>query len=449
VTNRSSQEPVEAPLEQPAKTLVEPFRDFVNAQSGSGWFLLGMTMIALVLANSPWRSLYFDFIHIEFGLTLAGASLQMTLQHWIADGLMAVFFCLLGLELKRELLVGQLSDLRRASSVLCAALGGMALPILLFLLITSGGEGSAGWGIPAATDTAFALMVLVLLGDRIPVAGRTFLVGLAIVDDIGAILIITFAYAGPLDTSLIVPAAVCLAVLIALNLFGVRTALPYALAGGVLWLLFLNLGLHGTLAGVVVALTAPVRPGISRGAFVHRIEDSIAEFEAAHDVDTATILEQPRQEEVAEQVLALGQDATAPLRRWESSLQIPVSFLVMPAFAFTSAGVEISGASAWTSPLSLGIFAGLLLGKPLGILAGVWAGKRLGIADLPEALSWRHVVGLGLLGSIGFTMSLFIAALSFGESAALETAKQSVIGTSLLAGFIGYIWLRWKCPRRG
>jgi NhaA family Na+:H+ antiporter len=449
VTDKASQEPIEAPLEKPAKILVEPFRDFVDAQSGSGWLLLGVTIIAVALANSPWQSLYFDFIHTEFGLTLAGANLRMTLQHWVADGLMAVFFCLLGLELKRELLVGQLSDPRRASSVMCAAIGGMTVPILLFLLVTAGGASQEGWGIPVATDTAFALMVLVLLGERLPIAARAFLVGLAIVDDLGAILFITFAYTGELNTAFIIPAAICAAVLIGLNLTGVRKALPYALVGAVLWLLFLELGLHGTLAGVVVALSAPVRPGISRGAYVNELEGRIEAFQAAHEKNTDTILDQPRQAEVAEKIVALSEEATVPLQRWESALERPVSFFVMPAFAFTSAGVVIAGGSAWTSPLSLAIFVGLLLGKPLGIVVGVWVGKRLNIADLPEGLRWCHIVGLGLLGSIGFTMSLFIAALTFGEgTVSLDTAKQSVIGTSLIAGLIGYAWLRWGCSRK-
>lgn len=440
----SSDDPVKAPLESVAENLAEPFRGFVRAQSASGWVLLTATLLAILLANSPWREHYFALIRAQFGLSLAGAELRMSLQQWVADGLMAAFFFLLGLELKRELLVGQLSELRRAVSVICAAIGGMAVPAVLFFASTFGGAEREAWAIPVATDTAFALMVLVLLGSRVPIAARAFLVGLAIVDDLGAILIITFVYTATLDTLLLWLAVLALAVLAGLNLIGVRKALPYAIVGLLLWWLFLQLGLHGTLAGVVVALAAPVRPAISRRSFVRRLEDRLHEFEETHDSRTDTILEQPQQQKIALDVLRASEKATVPLRRWETYLQTPVSFIVIPAFAFMNAGVVLTGGLAWTSNLSLGISLGLLIGKPLGILLGIWFGRRLGIADLPESLSWLHVAGIGLLGGIGFTMSLFIATLSFGEgSLALEVAKQSIIGTSLLAGLLGFAWLRW------
>ena len=225
-------------------------------------------LFAVGLANSALAPVYFDFLHIEFGFSLAESGVSMSLQHWVNDGLMALFFFLLGLELKRELLVGRLSELKRATSVLCAAIGGIAVPAMLYLTLGDTAETRSGWAVPVATDTAFALMILVILGNRIPAAARAFLVGLAIMDDVGAILIIAFAYSAELQTVFLLPTAITIAALTGMNLAGVRSGLPFLAAGAVLWLLFLQLGLHGTLAGVVVALTAPVRPALARPTFV-------------------------------------------------------------------------------------------------------------------------------------------------------------------------------------
>ncbi len=441
---------VHAPLEKTARSITEPFRDFVTAQSSSGWVLLAATALAVGLANSPWSALYFEFIHLEVGLSLAGSLFTGSIQHWVNDGLMALFFFLLGLELKRELLVGKLSELRRATSVLCAAIGGMVVPAIVFLLLANTSQTQQGWAIPVATDTAFALMILVILGDRIPTSARAFLVGLAIVDDLGAILVIAFAYTADFSSALLLPAAITLGVLVLFNLIGVRNGLPYLFVGGVLWVLFTNMGLHGTLTGVVVALAAPVRPALARPTFTKLLKQRIERFEDEHEPETDSILEQPYQQAIANDVVRVAENATAPLSRWETRLEKPISFSVMPLFAFMNAGVILSGSAittAWTSDLSTAILAGLLVGKPAGILLGVGLGKLLGLAALPNGLSWRHIFGIGVLGSIGFTMSLFIATLSFGESSiALEIAKQSVIMTSLCAGILGYLWLRWACP---
>ncbi len=445
----TSHEPVKAPLEKTARTLTEPFRDFVNAQSASAWVLMAAVLLAVGLANSKLAPAYFEFLHIEFGLTLAESGLAMSLQHWVNDGLMALFFFLLGLELKRELLVGRLSELKRATSVLCAAVGGIAIPAMLFLAFGDTAEIRSGWAVPVATDTAFALMILVLLGDRVPAAGRAFLVGLAIVDDVGAILIIAFAYTTGLNTGFLLSAAISVAVLAGMNLAGVRSGLAYLIAGAVVWSLFMQLGLHGTLAGVIVALTAPVRPALARPTFVSQLRQKTRRFEDKHDDDTISILEQPEQHAIAHDVLRVAEKATVPLNRWESRLEKPISFIVMPLFAFMNAGVVLSSSAiqaAWVSDLSTAIFFGLLVGKPVGILLGIWFGKVLGVASLPAPLTWGHITGIGLLGGIGFTMSLFIATLSFGDgSALLEIAKQTIILTSLFAGLLGYAWLRWAC----
>ncbi len=446
----SDNEPTRAPLENSVRPLAEPFREFVQAQSASGWTLLGATAIAIILSNSVFAPLYFDILHLELGFAFADTRYTLSLQHWINDALMALFFFLLGLELKRELIVGQLSELRKALSILLAASGGVLLPATVFLLFAGDSEASIGWGIPIATDTAFAMMVLVLLGPRIPVAARAFLVGLAIIDDLAAILVIAFGYTASFNTALLVPTLLIIGVLISLNLFGVRAGLPYFVTGAVLWIAFLSLGLHGTLVGVVVAAAAPVRPAIARNTFVDRVQDRLRKFKRELDEDTGSILEQPEQQEIVENVLDIAEQAAPPLTKWESRLEKPISFVVMPLFALANAGVILSIpaiVTAWTHELSFAILFGLLVGKPLGIVTSTWIGTRVGLAELPDGLTFRHLLGLGVLGGIGFTMSLFIATLSFGEgSPMLEIAKQSIVATSLLAGLIAYAWLRWACP---
>lgn len=447
--SESNDERVDAPLEKTARSIAEPLVEFVNTQSASGWVLLAATVVAVGLANSIWGLHYFEFIHLELGVSFAGERIAMSLQHWVNDGLMAFFFFLLGLELKRELLVGRLKEFKPAASVLCAAIGGIVLPALLFLSISESAEVRDGWAIPVATDTAFALMVLVLLGDRIPSAARAFLVGLAIVDDLGAILIIAFAYTSELNTALWLPIMLTLGFLITLNLVGVRNGLVYLLTGCVLWWLLTRVGLHGTLTGVIVALAAPVRPALPRPTFIKQLKRKVRLFEKEQDSETDSILEQPKQQQLAHDVLKVAEKATTPLNRWETRLGKPISFLVMPLFAFMNAGVLLTDGAlqnAWNSDLSWAIFGGLLLGKPVGIMLGIWLGTSTGLAALPKDLTWRHVLGIGVLGGIGFTMSLFIATLSFGANTGLlAIAKQAVMVTSLCAGLLGYAWLRWGC----
>jgi NhaA family Na+:H+ antiporter len=444
-------DPVEAPLQAPANRLTESFRSFVDSQSGSGWLLLAATAMALFMANSPWAAHYFEAREVAFGLALSDSSWRMSLEHWVNDGLMALFFLLLGLELKREFLVGQLSQPGQAASVLAAALGGMLIPAILFLSLVTEGSARQAWAIPMATDTAFALMILVFLRDRVPLAARAFLVGLAIVDDLGAILVIAFFYTSELHTEYLPAALMVLLALTLLNLSGVRRGWMYVVAGVCLWLAFLAVGLHGTLAGVVVALFAPVKPAISRSRFARLAGRWLSGFERAHDPDAETILEAPDQHASAQEVLQAARDATVPLKRWEHKLETPVSYLVIPVFAFVNAGVAIDAEAftlAWQHELSAGILLGLLLGKPIGILAGVGVGHLTGFAAPPAGLSRWHLLGLGLLGGIGFTMSLFISSLSFDDRALLDIAKQAIMATSLIAGICGYLVLRFSPQKK-
>lgn len=442
----------DAPLEKLVDRLAFPFRGFVRAQSASGWVLLSATLLAMLLANSFAADDYFEFLHLELGLTLGEYSLSMSLQHWVNDGLMALFFFLLGLELKREFLVGRLSGLKRASAPLFAAAGGMLLPAALFIAVADNEVIGHGWAIPVATDTAFAITLLKLLGKQVPTSARAFLVGLAIIDDLGAILVIAVVYTSELSTAFVLPTIATLGVLVTLNRAGVRRGLPYLLVGVVLWILFLKLGLHGTLTGVVVAAAAPVRPQIARGTFLTALKEKLWHFEDSHDEETDNMFEQPEQQLIAHDIARVAEKANAPLSRWETRLEKPISFIVMPLFALMNAGLAISTQSlhtAWSSELGLAIALGLLLGKPGGILGGMWLGAKLGWVELPDGLLWRHILGLGLLGSIGFTMSLFIGQLSFsGADELLGIAKLSVIVTSFVGGLCGYAWLRWACPLR-
>jgi len=437
---------VRAPLEKPALALTEPFRAFITAQSASSWALLVMTALAVLAANSALAPHYLGLLHTELRLQLGEAALVMSLQHWVNDGLMALFFFLLGLELKRELMVGRLGELKHAASVMCAAAGGMLVPAAIFLLVADDPTARTGWAIPLATDTAFAIMLLVLLGDRVPSAARAFLVGLAIVDDLGAILVIAIGYTSAFNPGLMWPVAGVIAVLVVLNLVGIRHGLPYFLCGVALWLLLSRLGVHGTLAGVIAAFAAPVRPAIARSSFMSQVRRQLRRFEDEHDRATSSIMEQPEQQAIAEAVSNVAARATAPLRRWESRLELPISFVIVPLFAFMNAGVVFSAdafATTWDHELGPAILLGLLVGKPVGISAGIGAGQLAGIAALPQGLSWRHVVGLGLLGGVGFTMSLYIAILGFGDgSLLLEISKRSVIAASVCAGVLGYAWLR-------
>jgi NhaA family Na+:H+ antiporter len=442
----------DAPLEKLAGRLTDPFRGFIRAQSASGWVLLSATFVAMLLANSFAAADYFELTQLEFGLTLGEFSLSMSLQHWVNDGLMALFFFLLGLELKREFLVGKLSGLKRASAPLFAAAGGMALPAGLFLFVADSEVIRNGWAIPVATDTAFAITLLKLLGKQVPTSARAFLVGLAIIDDLGAIMVIAIAYTSDFNSAFVLPTLVTLAVLVTLNLAGVRRGLPYLLVGVVLWFLFLKMGLHGTLTGVVVALAAPVRPQIARTTFLTALKEKLWHFEDTHDAETDNVFQQPEQQLIAHDIARVAEKANVPLSRWESRLEQPISFIVMPLFALMNAGLAISTQSlnaTTSSDLGLAIALGLLIGKPGGILGGMWLGARFGWVELPQGLSWRHILGLGLLGSIGFTMSLFIGHLSFDSAEELlEIAKLSVIVTSFVGGLLGYSWLRWACPAR-
>ncbi|MFC0204423.1 Na+/H+ antiporter NhaA [Novosphingobium soli] len=371
-------------------------RRFLNSQSSAGLVLMGTAALALVVANSPLAHTYEAVLHGHLG--------PLSVAHWINDALMAVFFLLVGLEIKREMRDGQLSSWSRRILPGIAALGGMAVPALLFYAVNTGPT-ARGWAIPAATDIAFALGVISLLGRRVPASLRIFLAALAIIDDLGAVIIIALFYTTQISLPDLVGAAVVVAALMAMNRLQVRRLSPYLLLGLVLWVLVFRSGIHATLAGVVLALTIPMDMTPSRS----------------------------------------DRDATSPLHRLEHALHVPVGFLVVPLFAFANAGVPVLQlpASALAAPVTLGVALGLLLGKPVGVFGFSVLAVRLGLADAPAHASRMQMLGVALLCGIGFTMSLFIALLAFPGDAMLQSeAKIGILAGSLAAGLLGYGVLR-------
>ena len=433
----------------PVERIVRPFQDFAHKQSSGGILLIVATAVALVWANSPWGDSYAALWHTKLTVGVGDLSISKDLTHWINDGLMAVFFFVVGLEIKREVLVGELSSARNAALPIAAALGGALVPALIYLAITAGTEGAAGWGIPMATDIAFALGVLALLGDKAPVALKVFLTALAIVDDIVAVLVIALFYTSEISWGALGVGGLFLLALVVANLIGVGRTLVYALLGVGLWLCFLLSGVHATVAGVLLALTVPAISFINPGAFLQRSRYVLDRFEEAGEKGENVLANEERQAALH----ALNHAAyklEPPLHELEHALHPWVVFAIMPIFALANAGVQLGGGigDALTSPVTLGIVAGLLVGKQLGITLFAWLAVKSGVSELPRGVGWRHVYGAGWLAGIGFTMSLFISDLGFSDGELVDAAKLGILVASLIAGVVGYSILRGASPPR-
>jgi len=424
-----------------AGILLRPFQTFFALESASGLLLLAAAAVALVWANSPWAPSYFALWENHLIVGGGGFVLDKSVHDWINDGLMAVFFFVVGLEIKREVLVGELASPKRAALSVAAALGGMAVPAAVYATLNVGGVGAAGWGIPMATDIAFALGVLALLGSRVPLSLKVFLTAIAIVDDLGAVLVIAFFYTAELSWSALGVAAVVLAALALVNRLGVRSPTPYLLLGFVLWAALLESGVHATLAGVLLALTIPARRRIDAPEFLRRARLYVAEF--AEDVPAGRGEPSEDQRDAVRSLQVVAEQVETPLIRLEHALHPWVAFFIMPVFALANAGVSIGGdlAGVLGSPVTLGIILGLFLGKQIGILAFSWVAVRTGLAELPAAVGWRQVWGVSLLCGIGFTMSLFIAGLAFAQSHLLDAAKIGILAASLISGVAGALVL--------
>lgn len=428
---------------QPIEKILFPFQKFIELEASSGILLLLSTIFALSWANSPWYHSYFGLWETKLSISFAGFVLEEPLIHWINDGLMALFFFIVGLEIKREMLVGELASPRKAALPIAAAIGGMIVPAGIYAALNAGKMGAPGWGIPMSTDIAFALGVLALLGKRIPLGLKVFLTALAIVDDLGAVLVIALFYTAEILWIALAAGAGLLVFLIAANIAGIRHPLIYFLLGGCVWLAFLESGIHATVAGVLVAMTIPARARLNTDEFLGRSRALLRKIEdAGISGENEPLIEDQR---AAIQALESAIDhVEMPLERLERIMHPWTTFFILPLFALANAGVALSSnfSEALTSLVSLGIIGGLVIGKQIGITFFSWLAVRSGTAALPDRVTWRHIYGAGWLGGIGFTMSLFIASLAFGNSPLLTAAKIGIITASLIAGIVGWIFLK-------
>ena len=416
------------------------FQRFFRTETLGGLVLLGFGLAALTVANSPFSAAYKHLWEIPLTIGSAPHDLSLSLHDWINDGLMAVFFLLVGLEIKRELLAGELSSPRQAALPIACAIGGMVVPAVNYLLFNFRGPGAHGWGIPMATDIAFALGALNLIAPQAPIGAKVLLTALAIVDDMGAVVVISLFYSQAIDSTALGGAGVTFLVLIGFNLIGVRRLWPYLLVGIVLWCFVHASGVHATIAGVALAFTIPARSSIDAREFSREARSVLDQFDRTETGDLVVLTSKGQQESVFALERASG-SAIAPLLRLEHALHNFSAFVVMPLFAFANAGVKID-LSLQHAEIGFGILAGLLFGKPVGIMMSALIAVKTGMATLPRGVNWRSLVGYGFLAGIGFTMSLFIAMLAFEDAVLVDAAKRGIIAGSLLAGIAGAVLLK-------
>jgi len=410
------------------------FQRFFRIETVGGSILLLFAVAALALANSPLAKTYEQLWQIPLTIRIVDHSFSLTLHQWINDALMAVFFLLVGLEIKRELLVGELASAKEAALPIACAIGGMIVPAAIYWIFNRTGFGARGWGIPMATDIAFALGALALIAPRAPIGAKVFLTALAIVDDMGAVIVIALFYSSAIAWGALGSAAVLLLVLIGLNAIGVRHLWPYLLIGVVFWYFVHESGIHATVAGVVLAFTIPTHTRVNATQFSRQARALLHQFDRTETGDFLVLTSKGQQETLFALEYA-SEGATAPSLRLEHALHNFSAFVVMPLFAFANAGVTIAGPIEHAS-IALGVLAGLIIGKPLGITAAAFGAVKSGIARLPSGIGWRSLLGYACLSGIGFTMSLFIAMLAFDKSAPVDAAKLGILAGSLLAGAI-------------
>jgi len=424
------------------------FDRFFHSEVSGSVVLMACTIVALAWANSPWSQSYADLTHVEVGFSWGGASLNMSLQHWINDALMAIFFFVVGLEVKREVGIGQLSTLRKAALPVSAAVGGMLIPAAFYFAMNAGGPGVHGWGIPMATDIAFALGILALFGSRAPIGLKVFLTALAIADDIGAVLVIAIFYTASLKLGALAVAAVFMLLIAGARAIGIRRSGIYlTLAAGV-WLSVLVSGIHATVAGILVAMLVPIRATIEPEKFMERAKSRLAELESANLTHDSMVDDQAQLYALHEIRQKTG-DMIPPGIALENHLHPVQAFLILPLFALFNAGVYLGGdaLSRVTDPIGLGIFAGLFLGKQIGVVGFSWIAIKSGLADLPDGVNWNQIWGASCLAGVGFTMSLFITELAFDDPALIATAKLGILEASLIAGVLGYWILNRSLPK--
>jgi Na+:H+ antiporter, NhaA family len=437
-----------APWEKAFDQILTPIEVFIHRQTTSGILLFGCAIVAMFIANSGYAPGYEKLLKTYFTVSFGEWELSLSLHHWINDFVMAWFFLLVGLELKREIQVGELSDIRKAMLPIMAAIGGMVIPASFYLMLNPSGHMADGWGIPMATDIAFAIGAIALLGARVPKSLVMFLVALAIVDDLGAIAVIALFYTQELDISALIYAGITTVLLMTLNLGGIRRSLPYMLIGAFLWLFLLKSGVHATLAGVILAFTIPAKPKYDPEAFSSQIKRLTRMFDGAYRPGE-DIVRNDRLRSYVQSLESGVRLVQAPLQVIEHALHLPVTYLVIPIFALANAGLpfEVLQGDAMTHPITLGVIFGLVGGKLIGIAGATWIGWKLGLGKLPEGCNFQHIIGVSLLGGIGFTMSIFIAELGFATNAEdLLMAKAGIVVGSLIAGISGFLCLYYAKP---
>ncbi|MBE9549806.1 MAG: Na+/H+ antiporter NhaA [Proteobacteria bacterium] len=435
-----------APWERAFDRIATPFEEFLHRQTTIGILLIICAVTALVIANSGLTDWYHQVLNIKVAITFGGAEIRHSVHHWINDGLMTIFFFVVGLEIKREIMVGELSTIQNAMLPILAAIGGMVFPALFFIILNSDGVGSAGWGIPMATDIAFAVGVAALLGDRIPRSLLTFLVALAIVDDLGAVSVIAVFYTETINTNFLMAAGAILAGMIFLNRIGVRSPIPYFFMTIGLWFMVEGSGIHATVAGILAAWTIPAYARMKPDQLSAELRETLDAFDASGDSE-APLLNNPEKQKKLWQMDHTLNNAIAPLQMLESALHIPVTYIVIPLFALANAGIALDTdhmLAATQEPVAIGIVVGLVLGKLVGVSGVTLLAVKMGIGRLPTGVTSAHIIGAGLLAGIGFTMSIFIAELAFpGNENLLNHAKTGILAASLASGILGYLWLRF------
>ncbi len=423
------------------KRILTPIQKFVRIESLSGILLFGATILALILANSPLADRFQSLWQYKMGISTSGFELIKPLILWINDGLMAIFFFLIGLEIKRELMIGELNSVKKASFPLFAAIGGMLVPVLFFLILNKNPDNSHAWGIPMATDIAFSLAILTLLGKRVPIGLKVFLIAFAIVDDLGAVMVIALFYSESIKWSLIGISLILLAILFFLSYRKIFSHGFFLVIGIIIWVLFLKAGIHPTIAGVLMALTIPIRQQVGVDTYVDNLCTIVDDIKDS--ADPSSPLLSKKQIEGIDDLEDWTEKVQSPLQHLEHKLHNWVAYLIMPVFALSNAGVTFQGGGSLDSSLGGIIAICLIAGKLVGVTLFAWMAVKFGFAELPEEVNFKQVIGVSLLAGVGFTMSIFVANLAFfGNDYLLDSAKTGILIGSLIAGVSGYLVLR-------
>ncbi len=424
--------------------ILNPIQKFIKAESFSGILLFFVTILALIISNSPVRALFESLWQYEIGIKSDGFSLVKPLILWINDGLMAIFFFLIGLEIKREILLGELNSIKKASLPVFAAIGGMLIPLLFYILLNNNSETANGWGIPMATDIAFTLAILKLLGNKVPLSLKIFLTAFAIIDDIGAVMVIALFYSGNIAWNLILIAAIMLIFLYVLSYLKIHSKFILLIFGIIIWVLFLKSGIHPTIAGILLAFAVPIRQRVNEFTFANKLHEITSRLTMDSNTNNLPLLTADQIEEI-DNLEDCMEKVQSPLQKLEKGLHNWVAYLIMPVFALSNAGINLVDGASYELSLATTIALSLFLGKTIGVTLFSYISIKLNIASLPENISFIQIAGVAILAGVGFTMSLFISGLAFPDSMVfLSSAKMGIIVGSIISGIIGYLILYFK-----